>query len=558
MEKQMKENKFFSFLHLLFDKNSKLCKSLIFILLGIFLVLGIIALHQYGSPWDEQEEITIYIGNLKEYARLLFGENCSFNQISSSIAYARDNVNIDHGESLYYILAPFARMFFGENKLTFIYLWRTLVLIICLAGAYFLYLIVKHFTDDPRYGLIAALMLLLSPRFFAESTYNHKDLAQMTLWLAMFYFTLMWMKKREYKWAVILGVVAGFSINMRFAAAMGYFACGVIYCIAIFTDKNKQKLKHSIIQGVISVVTCLVVLFLITPGCWQGLFKYIIYCLTQSTSFPWRGVVMVGGKVYAATELPRWYLPVSIALTIPLLFVPLFLIGNVVTIFGLKISEKSGKKRIYCKLDLQKILLLCMTYIPFLTYFIMKPVIYNSWRHYYFLYGFIIIWAVFGLQYLLTLKQKAVRATVSILMAIQLLAMSVIIGVTHPYQFSYYNILAGIHPEQNYEMDYWGVSGKDALINLIDEEYDGEPLKITGLESSCNSIIDRAIFILPKEYLGKVVFVENISDADYMLVNYTYANNVRNKDLYDSIADYTKIVEIKYMSSPLAGVYRIN
>lgn len=558
MEKQLPKTKGMSLWRTIWDKESPVCKSLIFVLLGIFFLIGLVTLRQYGTPWDEQEEITIYIGNLKEYARLFFGEDCEFNQLSSWIDYARDNANIDHGESLYYILAPFAKMFLTGNELGFVFLWRTVILLICLAGAFFLYLIVKHLTKDPRYGLLASLMLLLSPRFFAEMTYNHKDLAQMTLWLGLLYFTLMWIKHRSFKWAVALGIVAGFAINMRFAAAMGYFVCGVVYCVAIFAvDRRKETLKRDVMQGIVSVLTCLVVLFLITPGCWQGLHKYIFYCLTQATSFPWDGVILFGGKIYGASTLTRWYLPITIAITIPLLFTPLFCIGNVTSLFGIRKSEKTGKKRLFFKFDLEMILVTAMMYLSVLTYLIMKPTIYNGWRHYYFLYGFILIFAVLGFRYLLNLAIRNVRAIVAGLMAVQLLAMCFVIAFSHPYQFTYYNILAGTHPEERYEMDYWGVSGKDALIELIDLKYDGEPLKITGLESSCDTIIDRAIFILPEEYEGKIRYVDRIAEADYIFVNYTYAYKIRNHELYQAISNYEKIVEIDYFSSPLAAVYQL-
>ncbi len=558
MEKQRPEGKAISFFRKWFDKDSALCKSLIFVLLGVFLVIGLFTLRQYGSPWDEKEEITIFIGNLKEYARLFFGEDCEFNQLASGIDYARDNANIDHGESLYYILAPFAKMFLMGNELGFVYLWRTVILLICLLGAFFLYLAVKFLTNDRRYGALAAFMLLISPRFFAEMTYNHKDLAQMTLWLGLLYFTLMWVKHREFKWAVALGIVAGFAINMRFAAAMGYFVCGVVYCVAIFvTDKRKETLKREVIQGVVSIATCLVVLFVITPGCWQGLHKYIYYCLTQATSFPWRGVIFFGGEIYSATELPRWYLPASIAITIPLIFVPLFLLGNVTSLFGIKNSEKTGKKRVYFKFDLNLILVLAMTYFPVLTYLIMKPVIYNGWRHYYFLYGFILIWAILGFRYLLGLGKRVVTASVSGIMALQIVLVCLVIALTNPYQFTYYNILAGTHPEDRYEMDYWGVSGKDTLIEFIDAEYKGETLAITGAESSCDSILDRAIFILPDEYADKVKFVYEMENADYVFVNYTYVNEHRNPDLYDMVSPYEMVAEESYFSSPLAAVYKI-
>ena len=532
----------------IFDNDSKICNISIYILLAIFLFLGLFLLNDYGRPWDEYEEITIYIGNLKEYARLFFGENCKFNQLTSFIDFATDNPNIDHGGSIYYLLAPFAHLFVDGHQQTFIYLWRFTIHLFFLCGVFFLYLIVKKFTSDSRYGLLAALMLLLSPRFFAESYYNNKDIAQLTLWLAIFYLTLRWIEDGGYRWGILLGITAAFTVNMRFIGVMAYFVCGLTYCFRLF--KEREKLLTGIFQGLASIFTFFLVLFLITPACWKGLFSYFFYCLFQASSFPWSGKILFFGHFYLAKDLPRIYLPIMIAITTPFLFILLFITGNILPLR----RRKSLGKRCLRPSDYKYILLAAVTYFPLLMHLILKPVIYNGWRHYYFLYGFIIIWAVIGFRSLLSLQKKTLTKVVSALLAVQLIFTSVLIGICHPFQFTYYNFLAGFSPEETQEMDYWGVSAKQALEELVDNYYKGIPLKIIGAGYGSETAFNNNLQMLSKEDRSKLEVAESIKEAAYLLVNPLYYK-LYPEERYPDLSKYKEVIVIRYLSSPIMIVY---
>jgi len=380
------------------------CTVTFWAVLSVFCLTSLLRLNDYGTPWDEYEEITIFIGNIKEYVRLFFGEESPFNVVTSAIDYARDNPNIDHGSSLYYILAPFVHWFVTGQEYQFVLLWRMEIVFIFALGGVFLYHIVKHYTQNRMYGLLAMVMLFVSPRFFAESIYNHKDLAQVTLWLGMMWFCLLWLRDRQYRWAIMTGVVAGLAINMRFASAMCYFVCGVVYCGTILYER-RNYLKGAL-QGVASVAAFLLVLFLTTPGSWDGLIGYFGYCLSKSAAFPWGGSVLFIGEYIKGTELPWYYLPCMIAITTPVLFSIFFIYGNVTACFGVSRENHTKRVKIYSTINSDILLLLGITYLPFLTYLVMKPVLYNGWRHYYFLYGMIIIWAVLGFYHLICKNKK--------------------------------------------------------------------------------------------------------------------------------------------------------
>lgn len=534
----------------LFKKDSKFCNCIIFVLLAAMLIVGIFTVNDYGQNWDEYEEITIYIGNLKEYSRLFHGEESEFNREFGDIDFATDNVNIDHGGSLYYIIAPFVKLLYSNNYLAFIYIWRMATWIVFLIGVYFLYASVKRLTSDCRYGLLGAAILLLSPRILSNGFFNHKDIAQLTLWLVMFYLTMRWIQDGGFKWAVPLGIVAAFSINMRIMSAMMYFACGMVYIINLIIDRKNVHRTH-VFQGIASIAAFIVAMFLLTPATWDGFFSYFFYCLKNSASFPWGGNVFFMGNLYAGVDLPIYYLFVMIAITTPIIFVILYVIGNILPL--IRFARSKTKK----KLNPITLLLIISTYLPILVYIVTRPVLYNGWRHYYFLYGFIVIWAVLGVKYLFEIGKPIVRHITGGLVALQCIVMLVVVIATHPFQYTYYNILVGTHPEQTQEMDYWGLAGKQALEELVKQEYSTENLSIACRGYGSTSIFRNNLRVLSDEYRDKLEIKSSADDADYLFVNTMYYKN-KNGVGYPDLSQYSECVVIKYFDSPITIIYKKN
>lgn len=530
------------------DKDSLFCKSLIFVLVAALLILGACSVMDYGQNWDEDEEITIYIGNLKEYARLFFGTNNDFNREFSEIDFATDNVNVDHGSSVYYVLAPFVKTVYANNYLGFLFLWRFATWAVFVMGVYFLYLSIKEMTGDPRYGLLGAVILVLSPRILSNGFFNHKDIAQLSLWIMMFYFTLKWLKNGGFRWAILLGVVAAFSVNMRIASAMMYFACGVTYIVQLLKKRKTLRLQH-VLQGVASIAAFLAVMFLITPATWDGLFSYFFYCFKNSAAFPWGGHVFFMGTLYRGTELPLYYLPVMIAITTPIIFVALFAVGAI----GLPVRFFAKKE--HRKFDPALLLLVLSTAIPFAVYFISKPVLYNGWRHYYFVYGLLVVWMVLGLKFLLEYAKPLWKRILCATVALQCAVIFVLVIVTHPFQYTYYNILAGTHPEHRQEMDYWGVSGKQALEELVDTEYEGAPLKIGCQGYGSTTIFRHNYGALSEEYQSKLSVVSEVDDAEYLFVNPMYYQASEGEG-YPSMDSYEECIVVEYLDSPMMKIYK--
>lgn len=97
---------------------------------------------------------------------------------------------------------------------------------------------------------------------------------------------------------------------------------------------------------------------------------------------------------------------------------------------------------------------------------LMTPVLYNGWRHFYFVYAVIAIFALFGFQALLTLAKKKSFA-VYIPFGLYMASLVLWIGRNHPSEFVYFNYPARSYASQNMDKDYWNVGAASAVITCL-------------------------------------------------------------------------------------------
>ena len=81
------------------------------IIIALFLVMtaaGLWVTPDYGMPWDELTEIKTLGTNVREYIGLVRGAEAEPTQSSTGIEFpdVSENVDIDHGQSVYYLFSP--------------------------------------------------------------------------------------------------------------------------------------------------------------------------------------------------------------------------------------------------------------------------------------------------------------------------------------------------------------------------------------------------------------------------------------------------------------------
>jgi hypothetical protein len=107
--------------------------------------------------------------------------------------------------------------------------------------------------------------------------------------------------------------------------------------------------------------------------------------------------------------------------------------------------------------------------------------------------------------------------------------------INNPHQNLYFNFLAGKNLSSNWEMDYWGLSNKEALEFILEND-------------NSSSIKVREISFTPLEVSAKIISAKDrdrlefnipINDADYLINNY----RLTNPEKY--LEDTKKFVKIK-------------
>lgn len=442
-------------------------KALTALFMVLVLFTGWLTIDGYNQGADQKPEEGILFMNLKAYAGLFLDENESSYMQSLGEADVLTDIERDHGAAAMYLLAPFTALSpVRSDRVLFVHIYRMVVFFMFWLGLAALYILVRKITQSRLAGILAVLMLWLSPRFFAESVYNNKDglsLATMLIALACGY---LFLEKQNWKTVLLFGFANALAINTRVSGFFSFGLVGLAYILQLTAEKKWSR--RAFAYGAAAVAATVGSFFLLTPACWQGHFiDFWQYYLTNSSSFArWHDWTMEAGEVFnvLSRPIPFWYLPAWIAVTTPPLFLLLMLAGLAGTVaMGVQIIRKKEWPPLCVRF---RILLLLLVMISYFSVLVGKSNLYNGWRHCYFLYGPLVILAISAIFDLARswprTGRKIYRGAVC-LAGVQIVLCICNICTSYPYENTYFNFLAGAHPEQNWDVDYWGIGAKDAL-----------------------------------------------------------------------------------------------
>jgi hypothetical protein len=186
-----------------------------------------------------------------------------------------------------------------------------------------------------------------------------------------------------------------------------------------------------------------------------------------SEKFPQILPVLFNGKIYLSTNLPWYYLPMWMIITIPIITLLFFIIGNIFIFFDCLSKSNADTK-------LLKLFVLFCFWLPILLVIVTKPVLYNAWRHFLFLTGPLVILSCVGFYRLTFSKKKLIVLIAFLLLALNIVTTIISMLKLHPYEYIYFNSLVGGLPGANnkFETDYWGASFREATewININKEK----------------------------------------------------------------------------------------
>lgn len=344
------------------------------------------------------------------------------------------------------------------------HLWTFLV---CFCGYVCFYLMCQEVYGKRWLSLLGTAMIALYPRFFAEQFYNIKDMMFTAMvMISMFVTVKLIESKYAIGWTVVFAVVTALTTNVRIVGAIfPVLFLGYLWLIGILQRckiETKEYDKHILRTSLLIVAIYVVTYVTIMPILWKNPLQEIIAVFTKFSDYDaWNGSIVFMGKIIGGKEIPWYYIPVWLLISLPLWYIVLFVLIIGVIAYGLvKIVKQKRKFEIVTVFKNKYMLWAALVgFLPWLATAIMKSTLYNGWRHCYFILPPIVFVIVGGLSYLWERFEtvKILKRGIVVMIVLGLLLQSGWIVKNHPYEMVYLNPVARSNGDQ-FDRDYWHLS----------------------------------------------------------------------------------------------------
>jgi hypothetical protein len=302
----------------------------------------------------------------------------------------------------------------------------------------------------PWAGLLGMVLLAGSPRYFADSMNNPKDLpfAAMTV-VALYYISGV---SRTWPYvtpagAIKIAVSLALALGVRVGALvyLGYF--GLLIGALVVADRTMtlRRLADTAARALAVALAVLLIGTICWPWAGGAPLTRPFQALLGAANYPWDGAVLFMRREYRATELPWYYAPWWFVISTP----PVVLIGAALSPVFFNGPADALRRAAFWG----------MVAFPLVMSIAMQSTLYDGIRHLEFIYPLLVILAVAGWTGLLAAAgARWLRAGAAALLGVGILTMVAFDIRHHPNQGVYFNAIIG-GPRRafgNYDMEYWG------------------------------------------------------------------------------------------------------
>ena len=501
------------------------------VLFLIALIIGIVTNKDYGICWDE----------FYQRRTAMVTWDYVFNHKNDLLTYMDRQYGVGFELPLIFI-----EKCFKLTQLKDIYAMRHMVThIFFLCSAFAGYALVYRLFKNKIMAMLGFIMLAFSPRLYAHSYFNTKDIP----FLCVFLITLMFAQiafEKDRKWYYfVLGLLCGYTTSIRI---MGIMLAGFILFF-LFIDwisklSKNNKPKEAIVNMLIFPAGFCLSLYVAWPYLWTSPIDHFIESYDRMSHFFLETKILTAGEQLPSLNLPSDYVPIWFGVTNPVLWLFAGLAGLVWVLVSFLQKPASFLRNTN---ERNFVLFgLCFA-MPIIAVISLHSVLYDDWRQLYFVYPSFVMLALYCIY---KLYQSALRWLIIGACLVQICMVGFFMTKYHPFQQVYFNELVSHEPEylrKNYELDYWGPSFKQSLDYLLNK-YPNKTIKITCNPAVVDPLLNnvqvrdsadqKRIQVLPQD------------KADYFIANFRF-----HPDDYPSNNIETNIT---VLNSTIIRIYKLH
>jgi hypothetical protein len=284
------------------------------------------------------------------------------------------------------------------------------------------------------------------------------------------------------------------------------------------------------------------------PVLWHNPVGEFLNAFTQMKQFPHSGYLLFIGNFIPAHHLPWNYVPTWILVSVPLLYIVLFIAGTFHALMAVIRNPGSMLTD-----ERNRIVVLFWFFAPWIAVLALKPIMFDEWRHLFFMYPALIILSLEGFDSVNKfLRQRYSGRTKRVMLSAA--GLLLIAGIfepawfmvrNHPYEGVYFSqLIGGIRGAQDkFDLDYWGLSYRQTLEYIMKTD-DRSVIKI-GVDNYPG--VANAT-LLSENDQRRLRYTNRLDSADYHVTNFRWV-------LHDTYDQEKMVYAVRVDGIPIGAVY---
>ena len=288
-----------------------------------------------------------------------------------------------------------------DDPQNYFFLRHLMNFLVFFTGSIFFYKILFYSYKNFNLALIGTFLFIFSPRIFANSFYNNKDIIFLSLSCCTLFFLIKVLSRQSIKNILLFCLFAGLATGQRVIGII--YPLVLIIFVYISNDKVFGNISKKTINCSLIFLSFLFFLIIFWPYLWENPFN-IVKAITTFSNYSHRPSFLYDGEYVNAEFLPMGYLLRWIFMTVPVLILIFFTIGYVYLFkkffYRFINIEKDKLYNDFWRSEKERTHFLFFIIFSSIFFYITlsSPVLYNGWRQVYFLNIFLIYISIFGLH----------------------------------------------------------------------------------------------------------------------------------------------------------------
>ncbi len=432
-------------------------KSFLIIFLFFYFIIGSFYSLNTGLSFDEMMEQKNWEYNVDLAQHILFGSELNPSHINYGSRYYGIGFQI-FSQPIQFFMEDIILKFqdidsYGAHLVA----KHFVVFIFFFISGIFVYLITSKIIKNIFFCSFVTILYLLYPYLLGHGLFNPKDIPFLTIWIVCTYVSINILTKLsnqiylKYKDIILISFLSAFLLSIRVAGILIFIQ--YFFTLVLFLNIEKLSFitffKNNYKKFFTFFLVTIFLTYLFYPTFWKNPFLFIDAINSMSRYYN-DVCTLTLGKCIFSKNIDPVYIPIWLSVKLPVII----LIGLILLPFTEKkiFSDKESKITFGT-------LLFSSLFIPIIL-IIGKVHLYDEIRQILFLVPLLFILGVVSFHYF----SKKIFYIFSFFTLLIFLVENVTI---YPYQYVWFNTPSRVlNLSKNFELDYWGLSGRNLAHNI--------------------------------------------------------------------------------------------